>query len=346
MSRGLVWTAAFLFHAIVGTAAAVPEHGVGVRSLTAAAPARGQSIGLTVWYPTDAKGSSEMVGESRIFKGTPALWNAPPADGRYPVIVMAHGGFRAAPYHEAWIAAALAARGYVIGVMRPPALGPKDARKAVPELWLRPADLSATLTAIENDPDLAPRIMTGKAAVVGFFLGGTSALVLAGARFDPDRYARSCDRPEAAVDCAWFARGGVDLMAINAATLSRSYRDERIKAVVAVDPELSTSFAPESLAGIEVPVDIINLGSPGTIPPALDASGFRTLLPTSRYDTVPDATSFSAFNPCTPDGPALLRDDGDDDAICRNGNRPREEVHHEIAARIADALHRNLSALP
>ncbi|HEU6441337.1 MAG TPA: dienelactone hydrolase [Microvirga sp.] len=347
MSRGLAWTAAFLFHAIAGAAdAAPPEHGVAVRSVTASAPARGQSIEVTVWYPTDAKGSSEMIGESRIFRGTPALRDAPPAEGHFPVVVMAHGGFRAAPYQEAWLAASLATRGYVIAVARPPVLGPKDARKAIQELWLRPADLSAALTAIENDPDLSPRIMVGKAAAVGFFLGATSALALAGVRFEPDRYARSCDQPETSIDCAWFARGGIDLKRTDAAMLSRSHQDERIKAAVAVDPELSTSFAPESLVGIRVPIDVINLGSPGTIPPALDASGLRSFVPTSRYATIPGATSFSAFNPCTPDGPALLRDDVDDDAICRDGNRPREEIHREIAERIADALHRSLSALP
>ncbi|WP_414476258.1 alpha/beta hydrolase family protein [Microvirga sp. M2] len=171
-------------------------------------------------------------------------------------------------------------------------------------------------------------------------------MVLAGARFDPDRYARLCDQPETAVDCAWFARSGIDLKTIDAAMLGRSQRDERIKAVVAVDPELSASFAPESIAGIKVPVDIINLGSPDAIPSALDASSLKTLTPSSRYDTVPDASSFSAFNPCTPDGPALLQEDGDDDAICRDGTRPRKEVHREIAGRIADALHRSLSALP
>jgi predicted dienelactone hydrolase len=315
--------------------------------MTASAPVRGEPIELTVWYPTDAKGPAEIVGGSKVFKGTPALRNAPVFKGQYPVIVLAHGGFRAAPHHEGWIASSLAARGYIVGVTRPPALGPKDAKSAVQELWLRPADLSVALTALESDPVISPRIMPGKAAAVGFFLGGTSALALAGARLDPNSYGRSCDRHEAGLDCAWFVRGGVDPKRIGAADLGRSHRDERIKAVIAVDPELSTSFSPESLAGIGIPVDIINLGSPGTIAPALEASGLKVHIPDSRYGAIPDATSFSAFNPCTPDGPALLREEGDDDAICRDGGtRPREEIHREIAGRITDALHQSLSAWP
>jgi predicted dienelactone hydrolase len=301
---------------------------------------------VTVWYPTDGKDSAEGIGESKIFRGTPALRNAPVAKGQYPVVVLAHGGFRAAPHHEGWIASSLAAIGYIVGVTRPPALGPKDAEKAVPELWLRPADLSAALTALENDPVFSLRIMPGTAAAVGFFLGGTSSLALAGARLDPNSFGRSCDRPEAGVDCAWFASAGVDLKRIDGADLGRSHRDERIKAVVAVDPESSTSFAPESLSGIRMPIDIINLGSPGAIAPALDASGLKARIPDFRYGAIPDATIFSAFNPCTQDGPALLREEGDDDAICRDGKRPREEIHREIAGKIADALHRSLSERP
>jgi len=347
MTQGRIWTAVFLFHAIVGAAAAGSEYGVGVRSVTAPTPARGQSIELTVWYPTEARGPAEAIGGSKVFKGTPALRDARIVEDQYPVIVMAHGGFRAAPYHEGWIVSSLAARGYIVGVTRPPALGPKDAEKAVQELWLRPADLSAALTAIEGDPVFSLRIMPGKAAAVGFFLGGTSALALAGARLDANSYGRSCDRPKTGVDCAWFARSGVDLKRVDAANLSQSHRDERIKAVIAVDPELSTSFSPESLAGIGVPVDIINLGSPGMIPPALEAARLGTLIPGSRYDAVPDATSFSAFNPCTLEGAALLREEGDDDAICRDGgNRSREEIHREIAGKIAAALHRTLLEQP
>jgi len=153
-------------------------------------------------YPTDAKGSAEMIGSSKVFKGTPALRNAPVAEGRFPVIVMAHGGFRAAPHHEGWIASYLAASGYIVGVTRPSALGLKDAEKAVKELWLRPADISAALSALENDPVLSLRTMPGSAAAVGFFLGSASSLALAGARLDPNNFGRSRDRPEAGVDCA------------------------------------------------------------------------------------------------------------------------------------------------
>ncbi|MBB3020562.1 putative dienelactone hydrolase [Microvirga lupini] len=346
MMRSRIWTAAVLFHAIVGTTNVAAENAVGFRSMVTQASPRGQAIELTVWYPTASAGTPQTVGEGKIFKGTSGLRNASVAEGRYPVILLAHGGFRAAPNHEGWIAASLAARGYIVGVTRPPKLGPRDAQAAVQEIWLRPADLSAALTTIENDPALSSRIIPEKVAAVGFFLGGTSVLALTGARLDAASYKQSCDLPDAGVDCAWFAKNGVDLKRIETANLTRSHQDRRVKAVVAVDPELSKSFAPESLAGIRVPVHIINLGQPGQIPPALEARGLGRNIPSASYDTVADAVAFSAFSLCTSAGPALLKEEGgDEDVICRDGGkRSREEIHVEISEKIVAALNRDLSS--
>src|SRR5690349_18542144 len=116
--------AALMFHALLCGANAAPEYRVGVRSMTTSVPARSQPIELTIWYPTVSEGQPEAVGENKVFKGVSALRDARVADGRYPVVVIAHGGFRAAPFHEGWIAAYLATRGYIVGVARPPILGP------------------------------------------------------------------------------------------------------------------------------------------------------------------------------------------------------------------------------
>jgi predicted dienelactone hydrolase len=346
MPRYWIWIAAILFNAMVSAANAAPEDRVGVRSTTLSVPTRGQAVELTVWYPTAGGGSPEKIGNSKIFQGIPTLRNAPAADGHYPVILIAHGGFRAAAFHEGWIAAYLAGRGYIVGVTRPPALGPRDAQLAVQEIWLRPADLSAALSVIENDPLLSARIKPNSVGAIGFFLGGTSVLGLAGARLDPQSYKHLCDKPEAGADCAWFAKAGVDLGRTDASRLARSHLDPRIKVVVAVDPELSKSFDPASLTAIKIPVTIINLGHSGMRHPAFDAESLGRTIPHASYDTVADAVAFSAFSLCTPRGPALLQEEGDE-MICRDGGgRSREEIHRELAGKIESAFKRGLSAEP
>lgn len=335
--------AAVLLHAAAGAAHAHRPDVAGLRVAAADVPERGEAVEVDLWYPTDAEGTPEPLGAGPVFEGTPALRDAPVAEGAFPVVVLAHGGLRAAPRHADWIAARLAARGYIVAVAHPPPLGERGAQAAVPEVWLRPADLSAALTAVERDPDLAPHVAPGQAATVGFFLGGTSALALAGARLDARSYAASCDQGGTGLDCRWFAKNGVDLRTADPAQVSRPHRDVRIKAAVAVDPELSGHFDPASLAAVGIPVAVVNLGRPGALVPGLDASGLEKAIPGARYETVPDAAPFSAFAPCTPRGAALLREEGEDDALCRDGgDRPRAQIHDQLAATIEAALRRGL----
>ena len=277
-----------------------------------------------------------MSARHPVFEGLPARRDAAIADGRFPVVLLAHGGLRAAPNQSGWIAADLASRGMIVAVVPPPR--PASAEAAVAEIWLRPADLSAALTALEADPDAAAHAAPGQAAVVGFFLGGTAALALAGARLDAASYARSCDPPAQSPDCAWFAAAGVDLHAVDAAQVTRSGLDARIGTVVAVDPELTSSLAPESLSGIAAKTAVFNLGAPGTIAPHLDAASLQVALPGATYAALPDATPFSAMASCTSRGAEILNSEGEDDAICREDAAARERTHARLADMIAGAL--------
>jgi predicted dienelactone hydrolase len=343
MLRNLLSTLIIIFGAsATASHAADPSNAVGVRSTAAMASERGEAIALTLWYPAGPGGTAELVGGNKVFEGVPAQRDAPVADGAFPVVLLAHGGLRAAPNLGNWIAAALAGQGMIVAVTHAPAV---DGQAAVAELWRRPADLSAALTAIEQDPALSAHTEQGKVGAVGFLRGGTSVLSLAGAVIDAESYRHSCDDVASGPDCRWFAKNGIDLKKTDAKEIARSLLDRRIKVVVAVDPELSRNFEPASLAVVRVPVDIINLGPADRALPWLDASVLGGLIPGARYHLVPDATPFSSFSLCTPKGPALLAAEGEDETVCQDGeNRSREEIHAEIADMISTALRRGFSA--
>jgi predicted dienelactone hydrolase len=328
--------------AVAPVAGADPFGTVGVRSITVPAPERGMTLDVRVWYPAGAGGTAVEVGDNAVFHGAPARQDAAIADGSFPVVLLAHGGLRSAPDSGAWIASRLAAEGFVVAVPRPPRLEGARVRDALQELWLRPADLSATLTAVENDPALGPRLDTNAVGALGFQLGGTAALALIGARIDGQRYARSCDRGRTGIDCAWFASNGVDLHGIDLALAERSNLDRRVYAAVAVDPELSEYFDPASLVAIGVPVQLINLGAPDAIRPELDASSLARAIPGASHDTVEDAIDFSSFNLCKPQGSAILRQEGDDAALCDDGRRPRPDVHALLAQMTASFFRAHL----
>lgn len=319
----------------------------GVRTMTTIAPERGRPIEITLWYPAGGGGTFSLVGRNAVFEGVPARQDAAIADGEFPIVLLAHGGLRAAQYLGGWIASDLAARGFIVVITQPPRLGDRSAQAAVREVWLRPADLSAALTAIERDASLAGHIQADRVGALGFLLGGTSALALAGARIDPEHYMRSCDQEGTGLDCAWFAKNGVDLHESDPRRLARSNLDERIEVAIAIDPEQSASFTRASLMEMTVPVDIINLGKRETVAPGLDAEGLETLIPAGRYHRVPDATPFSSFDQCRLQGPDILRGEGEDEAICRDGGgRTRADIHAQLAEMIEAALARGFSREP
>lgn len=127
-------------------------------------------------------------------------------------------------------------------------------------------------------------------------------------------------------------------------SLTYSNYDGKIKVAIAIDPELSTVFTQASLRNISIPVTIINLGQPETILPGLNASSLEGLIPDVTYETVPDATQFSAFSECTSKGAIILQSEGDNEAICTDGGeRSRAEIHRQLAEMIETTLVQHLS---
>ncbi|MDQ0510316.1 alpha/beta hydrolase family protein [Ancylobacter amanitiformis] len=322
---------------VVGPLAAqAADPAVGHRILSVTAPERGVPIEVDLWYPAAAGGVAESYGASPLFVGVPAQKDAPVAEGRFPLVLLAHGGLRSNPQMAGWIAGRLAAQGRLVAVAHPPVLGAGAARAAVEEIRLRPGDLEATLSAVEADPAVRAHRAAGKVGAVGFFLGGSSVLALAGARLDTARLRAACDAPAEGPDCRWFAKSGVDLHAVVDERFAASHRDTRIGLVVAVAPEFLDRVQPDSLRGIDLPVTLIDLG-----PADSPARAAAALIPGLRVETLPDPTPFAAFSRCTPRAAVLLAEEGEDDALCRERpGRSRLVLHEEMARLIAAALAR------
>jgi predicted dienelactone hydrolase len=320
---------------------------IGVTTLPISAPERGRELTLTLWYPALPGGTPAFIGDNAVFEGAAGQQDAPPADRTFPTLLVSHGGLRSAPNLSGWIGRRLAAEGFLVVAVQGPKLGPKDASKAVAEIWERPADLSAALSALADSAKWSKHVDQEKVAALGFFLGGTAALSLAGGRLDADAFKQSCSTDPQSVDCGWFKANGVDLNAVDVDALARSNLDPRIKMAVAVDPEYSASFSRESLGAIGIPVEIFNMGGPGTMPTAFDASKLRTASSRITYAMLLGATRFSMFSLCKPKGAAILAEDGGEDAICRDETADhRQRVHEELAALLVSHLRESLRIGP
>ncbi|GAA3088699.1 dienelactone hydrolase [Rhizobium viscosum] len=326
-------------------AANTPAHTadtIGLSFFSVPVPGRGGVMDITLWYPATAGGTPVLVGDSPLFKGEAAQQGAPAATGSHPLILLSHGGLKSGPFIGAWMASRLASKGFVVAMMRQPDPQTMTSEESIHEIWLRPADLSAALTAIEKDSTLPAKIDRNRIGVLGFLIGGTSALSLAGGNLDPESFARSCNPDGTGVDCAEFASAGIDLRSIDRQKLSRTHLDTRVKAAVVIDPEFGANFAPDSLKHISIPVRLINLGTPETLWPGLRASGLQDVIPNARYDLLTGASQYSAFSECKPAGTVILREEGEEPLCDDAEGTNRSSIHDRLAEMVAAAFRTDL----
>ncbi|MGR9170882.1 alpha/beta hydrolase family protein [Rhizobium sp. KDH_Rht_773_N] len=316
---------------------------VGLSFLSVPVPERRGTMDVTLWYPATAGGTPVLIGDSPLFKGEAAYQGAPAAAGSRPLILLSHGGLKSGPFIGAWMASRLASKGFVVAMMRQPDPQTMTSEESLREIWLRPADLSAALSAIETDGTLPAEIDRNRIGVLGFLVGGTSALSIMGGKLDPERFARSCDAGGTGIDCREFASAGIDLHSIDRQKLTRSHLDPRVKAAVVIDPEFAASFAPESLARMSNPVRLINLGTAQTVWPGLSASGLKDAIPGVRYDLLTGASQYSAFSECKPAGAAILREEGEEPLCDDPEGTNRAAVHDRLAEMVAAAFRADLS---
>jgi predicted dienelactone hydrolase len=325
---------------------------VGVREINVAAPQRGRDLAVTVWYPAAVGGQPVLVGDNKAFKGSPALINAPFAEGRFPLIVMSHGsGGRI--QGVSWLATELAKAGFVVaGPNHPGTTSGNSTPADTPKIWERTQDLSAVIDMLTADPSWSGHIKADEIGVVGFSLGGAAAMEIAGARADLEAYARYCDTYSER-DCAWYAGGlayvddqavkvdKVDLRTVDRARFEQSNLDRRIKSAVLIDPGLAQAYDEQSLREIEIPMSFINLGSAGTIPAAVIADRLAALTPKGTYASVADAVHFSFLMECKDGAAELLKSTGEVDPICEDGgSRSRADIHSELTNLVIAALRR------
>ena len=330
---------------------------VGVRKMSVVSQDYSRPLAVTVWYPAAVAGAPSATIEDRIFEFPSTSQDVEIRKGRFPLILLSHGsGSRAEGM--GWIAAELAEAGFVVaGPNHPGTTSGDSTPAATPKIWERTEDISAIITALSADPQWKASIDPARFGMLGFSLGGTTALELAGARADLSGYIRYCKEYPDMMDCRWFAGGRgyaggeqvtvqpFDLTSVDKARFEQSNRDPRITAVVAVDPGLATVMKPESLKSIAAPVTLINLGSPGQIPFAVLSDRLATQIVGASYRQIDNADHFSFLPVCKPGATDFLRSVGEIDPICEElAERSRADIHAELAGLIRQAFERTLKS--
>lgn len=306
-------------------------------------PARHRAlpIAASIWYPAGRATYRAVIGENALFHGAPALVGAAVAEGRYPLVLLSHGS-GGAMEGLSWLSSRLAAQGaIVLAVNHPGTTSGDSSPRRTTRLAPRAADLGAALEAVLGDPQFAPHIDRERISALGFSLGGTTVLGLAGVRFDRDAFADYCrEAGEAAAGCDFLAKGGVRLDALPEA-FSADMRDLRVSAVISVDPGFTHAAAEESLASVRAPLLFVNLGEedrwPG-VDVGPQGSDLAARIPGARHVAVAPAWHFTFLGLCKEGGADLLRK-WEDDPICDDPQgTDRAKAHEEIVRIVADFL--------
>lgn len=333
---------------------ALAADGVGTRDITIHSAARGKDLSVTAWYPSDGKGEQIRTGENRIFVGATATRNAAMPTERLPLVVLSHGsGSRGVAM--AWIATTLAKAGFVVVAPDHPGTTSGDSTpEDTPKIWERTDDISTIISSLTTDAEWSKSLDANRVGVMGFSLGGSAAMELAGARADLGAYVQYCVDYAQSMDCTWFTGGRgyrndqpitvpkFDLRNVDKARFEQSNRDTRIRTAVLVDPGLEVAFTKDSLKTIDIPLTFINLGSVGEIPISVLSDQLAKDVPDATYAQVDGADHFSFLPVCKADADAFLKSVGEIDPICTPTARDRKTIQAELTKLIVDAFERTL----
>jgi predicted dienelactone hydrolase len=301
--------------------------GVASRHILPAGPydwrgAESHALLEAIWYPADgaAQGKPQQFGTpgQEIFAAAPAAANAKlaPAPGKFPLIMLSHGT-GGTVQTMAWLATALAARGYIVAGVNHPgntAMAPYTTQGFL-LWWLRAKDMTTALDDILGDDEFGPRIDPGRIGAAGFSLGGYTVIELAGGITSRRQFLDYCGTPSGQPNCKPPPEFS-DLIEKSKALASsdpafaqalrgdeKSYRDRRIRAVFAIAPAVGPAVTPNSLAAISIPVEIVAGEADNIAPIDANARYYAGKIPHAELTIFPGAVSHYTFlDECTPAG--------------------------------------------
>jgi len=241
-------------------------------------------IQVDLWYPA-VPSTAETVFPYQPGSIVRVALDADPAPGASPLVLLSpgiHGSAR----NYTWLTEALARHGIIVAAISHHDESPTGGSGAVdaadagpiasPRGWSRPRDCSAALDFVLAHPSFGGAADPSRIGAVGHANGGAAVLALAGGVFDPTAMEAYCHSPASRDDrgCedADEPRAGIE-------RANGSLRDERVRAVAALDPSLGPGHNARSLSRIKVPVHIVATVEGDFLPFEHHAGRYARLIP-------------------------------------------------------------------
>lgn len=232
-----------------------------------------------VWYPSLSQEPERLLKGSAVWRNISGHLDARIAPGVFPVVMISHGMYGNS-MNQAWLAKRLAAEGIIVVQPNHPGTtsfgrDPDQAR----QLWLRATDLTVSFDQLLTDPRFADHMDPTRVAAAGHSLGGYTVMAAAGTRHDVAHFNQSCaDDPERP-DCAALEMWKVGHSPDDLEQLQSDRSDPRLRTVIPLDLGGTQTFAPDSLAAIDIPVLVLGSGRQDMLDQTIESRALVAELP-------------------------------------------------------------------
>lgn len=290
---------------------------------------RKRFIEAKVFYPTSKGRSEQIFAENPAFYGFKAATDVEPVGQKLPVYFLVHGT-SGNWKNLSWLGSYLAESGaLVVSANHPDYTTGQATSESVIRMWEQPRDVSFLIDQVLSGK-YAQYIDDRNITVIGYSLGGYTALALAGARLNISGYQKYCSRNQDA-SCSYFEDAFGTLSPGDRSMISGEYRDERVVKSVAIAPGYVPAILPESLENLTANTVVIGAEFDRNVPPEMQLKPY--LISNSSdifYEEVSGASHFSFMQNCKPEAIAILAEEGAEFVCQEAAGVDRKSIHQHI----------------
>ncbi|WP_017219727.1 alpha/beta hydrolase family protein [Moritella dasanensis] len=290
---------------------------------------RHRVINTKIFYPTTKTKSEELYADNPAFYGFNAVKNAPPTGSELPVYILVHGT-SGNWKNLSWLGSRLAEEGaLVISANHPDYTTGQATPDSVMRMWEQPRDVSFLIDKLLAST-YVQYIDKKNITVVGYSLGGYTALSLAGAKFDISGYQNYCLQNKDD-SCDYYKGVFKNLTQEDRVMISGDYRDKRVSKSIAISPGYVPAILSDSLDDLSANTIVVGAEFDEVIPPEKQLNPYLAEKHKNLfYVEISGASHFSFMQKCKPQATAILAEEGAEFVCQEASNINRKSIHNEL----------------